>query len=133
MADRIVYLGAVWGKDGWGDGAWGDNGNVSVVGTGAIGTVTFATDEVVVPTGVVGTGAIGTVGFILDENIVPIGVVGTGAVGTAVPSYDWTVYLGGAWGIDGWGDGAWGQPPLESALLQTPVRNRHGNCGYWWH
>ena len=23
MANKTVYLGAVWGKDGWGDSAWG--------------------------------------------------------------------------------------------------------------
>ena len=56
MADRFVGLGAQWGANGWGDGAWGDNGNVSVAGTGAIGTVTFSIAETNVPTGVAGTG-----------------------------------------------------------------------------
>ena len=52
MADRFVGLGAQWGAFSWSDGAWGDNGNISVAGTGAIGTVTFSIAENVVPTGV---------------------------------------------------------------------------------
>ena len=88
MADKTVYLGAVWGKDGWGDGAWGANGNVSVVGTGAVGTVSFVLDENIVPTGVAGTSAVGTVTINRTGVAVPTGVAGTGAVGTLGLSYN---------------------------------------------
>jgi len=56
----ILDLGATWGNGAWGEGAWGENVNVSVSGTGAVGTVTFAISDSVVPVGVAGTGAIGT-------------------------------------------------------------------------
>ena len=54
----ILSLGATWGNQGWGEGAWGDNYNVSVQGTGAIGTVVIAVSENIIPVGVEGTGCL---------------------------------------------------------------------------
>jgi hypothetical protein len=56
----VVSLGSTWGNNAWGDGGWGDNGNVSVAGTGAVGSVVISLSKNIVPTGVTGTGAIGT-------------------------------------------------------------------------
>ena len=82
---------------GWSEGAWGYNGwggiapayiVDGVAGTGAVGTVSFRVDDVVIPTGVQGTGAITAPTPLVV--FTAIGVSAMGAVGT-VNIFGWTV------------------------------------------
>jgi hypothetical protein len=58
MSDVSIALGG-FGSQGWGTAAWGE-GNVSVVATGSVGSVTFILNPVEV-TGVAGTVFVGSV------------------------------------------------------------------------
>ena len=59
-----------------------------MAGTGAIGNVVPL--PIAKPTGTSGTGAVGTVTFFINDVVIPTGVQGTGAVGTVLIR-GWTV------------------------------------------
>jgi hypothetical protein len=79
MSDVTIALGG-FGSQGWGTAAWGE-GNVSVVATGAVGSVTFILNPVEV-TGVAGTVFVGSVSVAGAANTPVTGLQATGSVGT---------------------------------------------------
>jgi hypothetical protein len=79
MSDVSIALGG-FGSQGWGNAAWGE-GNVSVVATGLIGSVSFILNPVEV-TGVFGTGFVGSVSIAGAANAPVTGLQATGSVGT---------------------------------------------------
>ena len=79
MSDVSIALGG-FGSQGWGTAAWGE-GNVSVVATGAIGSVTFLLNPVEV-TGVAGTVFVGSVSIVGAANTPVTGLQATASVGT---------------------------------------------------
>ena len=79
MSDVSIALGG-FGSQGWGTAAWGQ-GNVSVVATGAVGSVTFLLNPVEV-TGVAGTVFVGSVSITGAANTPVTGLQATGSVGT---------------------------------------------------
>ena len=75
-----------WGRDTWSSGAWGEPIPVEVTGvssTGAVGTVSFSTQQNISVTGVQGTTALGTTVAIGAANVTLTGVSATAALGTA--------------------------------------------------
>jgi hypothetical protein len=81
MSDVSIALGG-FGSQGWGTAAWGE-GNVSVVATGLIGSVTVILNPVEV-TGVAGIGRVGSVSIAGAANAPVTGLQATGSVGTVV-------------------------------------------------
>jgi hypothetical protein len=79
MSDVSIALGG-FSSQGWGVAAWGE-GNVSVVATGSIGSVSFILNPVEV-TGVFGTGFVGSVSIAGAANAPVTGLQATGSVGT---------------------------------------------------
>ena len=79
MSDVSIALGG-FGSQGWGTAAWGQ-GNVSVVATGAVGSVTFLLNPVEV-TGVAGTVFVGSVSIVGAANTPVTGLQATASVGT---------------------------------------------------
>ena len=81
MSDVSIALGG-FGSQGWGTAAWGE-GNVSVVATGVVGSVSIIVNPVEV-TGVAGIGRVGTVSIAGAANAPVTGLQATGSVGTVV-------------------------------------------------
>jgi hypothetical protein len=81
MSDVSIALGG-FGSQGWGTAAWG-RGNVSVVATGAIGSVTFILNPVEV-TGVAGIGRVGSVSIAGAANAPVTGLQAVGSVGSVI-------------------------------------------------
>jgi hypothetical protein len=79
MSDVSIALGG-FGSQGWGTAAWG-GGNVSVVATGAVGSVTLILNPVEV-TGVAGTGRVGSVTVRGTANTLVTGLQAVGSVGS---------------------------------------------------
>jgi len=78
MSDVTIALGG-FGSQGWGSAAWGA-GNVSVVATGSVGSVSIQTGATVPVTGLQAVGQIGSVSIGIGTNVFPVGVSGTASV-----------------------------------------------------
>jgi hypothetical protein len=81
MSDVSIALGG-FGSQGWGTAAWGE-GNVSVVATGSVGSVTFVLNPVEV-TGVAGTVFVGSVTVRGAANTPVTGLQAVGSVGSVI-------------------------------------------------
>lgn len=79
MSDVSIALGG-FGSQGWGTAAWG-GGNVSVVATGSVGSVSIIVNPIEV-TGVSGTAIVGSVTVRGAANAPVTGLQATGSVGT---------------------------------------------------
>ena len=79
MSDVTIALGG-FGSQGWGSAAWGA-GNVSVVATGSVGSVTIILNPVEV-TGVSGTGFVGSVVAQAGANAPVTGLQAVGSLGS---------------------------------------------------
>jgi hypothetical protein len=79
MSDVSIALGG-FGSQGWGTAAWGE-GNVSVVATGSVGSVSIILNPIEV-TGVAGTVFVGSVSITGAANTPVTGLQATATVGT---------------------------------------------------
>jgi hypothetical protein len=79
MSDVSIALGG-FGSQGWGTAAWG-RGNVSVVATGSVGSVSIILNPIEV-TGVAGIGRVGSVSIAGAANVPVTGLRATASVGT---------------------------------------------------
>ena len=127
MTDAVVaYQG--WGSSAqaWGEGAWGTDEATGIpIATGAVGTVSLVTDQILAVTGEAGTGAVGTVAISAGCTVFPAGILATLSEGEVVI---W-IRIGTAqtpgWGVitdtqtPGWGDITTTQTPGWSEISTT--------------
>ena len=84
---RVELVSTGWGRGGWGDLAFGE-GDVSLTGTTALGSVTVAIGIDADATGLSATGAVGDVSVSPQTNVTVTGVQSTASVGSATVNAD---------------------------------------------